>query len=1359
MAGRMRDHDWTATPLGPTETWPQALRTAVEMALASPLVSSLVCGPDRILIYNDAAAVLYGTRHPAALGRPLPETFPEGWRTVAPLYERVFTGESIQVTAQPLDTRGEGEAASNIFDAVLIPLRDEQGRVAYAHMTGFEVGGRLRAEAALRESEERQAFLLKLSDALRAEPNADAIANCALRMLIAKMQLDRSYITVYRLDENRADVTHQLGNDRVPPLPEMFVLSDFPEAFRALHDRTFVIEDDFERQGLSDAEKHNSRSLGMRAMVAPTLRKGESHPLWSMVAISAQPRRWTRGEITLVEEVAERTWAAMERACAEEALRESEGSLRVIMDNVPAMIGFYDREFRYRAINEEFSRFFKRPKEGIIGRTVAEIAGERIFASLKPWMERTLAGETVRCEDQGWRAADPNLWGWTEENYIPHFAASGEVDGFYALVFDITERKKAEEALRESEERFRALATAGSYMMYRMSPDWRHMYQLSGEGMLADTVEPVADWADTYLLPEDQPVIFAAIEEAIRTKSLFELEHRVRQVNGGVGWVLSRAVPILGPDGNIVEWFGTGVDVTAKRKVEEKLREAEERYRGELEQQVRERTADLQASRDLLQATMDSSMDMIQVFEAVRDGAGEIVDFRWVLNNHTSESRYGKVEGESLLTRNPGVVQEGIFGAFKRVTETGRPEQAERHYVHEQFDGWFYQSVVKLGDGVATTTKEITEWKKAQEEVVRLRDAVAQAKLRESEEKYRSLFETLGQGYAECELIRGGDGHATDLRYIALNPALERLSGLKVAETVGRTAREAVPGIEESQFEMYEKIVDAGVPERREYEVAPLGRWYECYVYPTKSDRFFALYEDITERKRRERNAELMAEIGQDLSVLSSPDEIIQTVGARLGHFLHASGCIFADVDEVNNEATIHHGWNATDVPSLKQTFRLADYFGDEFARAGRAGETVIVCDTARDERADADAYARLKLGAFITVPFQQQGRWIANITVTTREPRTWRADEIELLQEIANRVFPRIERARAEAALRESEERFRQFADASSDVLWIRDAQTMTMEYLNPAFERVYGHPRQKVLAEGLGEWGELIHPEDRDMALEKMECVRRGERITHEFRLLHPDGGIRWIENTDFPLFDMQGKVQRIGGYAKDVTEKKEIAERMKVLVAELQHRTRNLIVVVRSIADRTLATSSSLDEFRGRFRDRMGALGRVNGLLSQLNERDRISFDELIRTELAGHGVVDGEGHEQVTLEGPKGIRLRSATVQSFALGLHELATNAVKHGALSRPEGRLAIRWGLVPGQDGEPRLRVEWQESGVTVPPPARGQPYRRGSGRELIERSLPYQLGADTSYELTPEGVRCTITLPISTMHWEAEHA
>jgi PAS domain S-box-containing protein len=150
---RIEAFDWSATPLGPREFWSERLRGAVEMTLASPLLSTVAVGPQRVLIYNDAAARLYGERHPAALGRPLAETFPESYPSVAALYDRVFAGEAVTVAARPLDVRNDG--AGDMFDAYLTPVRDANGEVIAAHMTGFEVGERERSGRALRQSEER----------------------------------------------------------------------------------------------------------------------------------------------------------------------------------------------------------------------------------------------------------------------------------------------------------------------------------------------------------------------------------------------------------------------------------------------------------------------------------------------------------------------------------------------------------------------------------------------------------------------------------------------------------------------------------------------------------------------------------------------------------------------------------------------------------------------------------------------------------------------------------------------------------------------------------------------------------------------------------------------------------------------------------------------------------------------------------------------------------------------------------------------------------------------------------------------------------------------------------------------------
>jgi PAS domain S-box-containing protein len=287
------------------------------------------------------------------------------------------------------------------------------------------------------------------------------------------------------------------------------------------------------------------------------------------------------------------------------------------------------------------------------------------------------------------------------------------------------------------------------------------------------------------------------------------------------------------------------------------------------------------------------------------------------------------------------------------------------------------------------------------------------------------------------------------------------------------------------------------------------------------------------------------------------------------------------------------------------------------------------------------------------------------------------------------------------------------------------------------------------------------IVHPDDR----KRRELVqRRGEvgKGWHSiFRIIRPrDGQIAWLEERAEVSQDPTTGKRRIAGLAWDITEQKQAAEHQKILLAELQHRTRNLLGVVRSITDRTQKRAGSLQEFGASFRDRLEALARVNGLLSRLNERERITFSELIRTELSGLGITEALGDAgQVSLHGPENVRLRSSTVQTLALGLHELATNALKYGALSRPEGRLSIRWSLKRPATGDRRLQVDWREDGISVQLGPDDEPARRGYGRELIERALPYQLKAETSYAITREGVRCIISLPLSTIPEGVAHA
>jgi PAS domain S-box-containing protein len=332
-------------------------------------------------------------------------------------------------------------------------------------------------------------------------------------------------------------------------------------------------------------------------------------------------------------------------------------------------------------------------------------------------------------------------------------------------------------------------------------------------------------------------------------------------------------------------------------------------------------------------------------------------------------------------------------------------------------------------------------------------------------------------------------------------------------------------------------------------------------------------------------------------------------------------------------------------------------------------------------------------------------------------------------------------ERHRTEERLKNSEAMQRALIAGVPQLVW-RARSVGERVWSSPQWEHFTGQSSKN--SERLG-WLEVVHPDDRDLVMARWKDAEVDGGLDCEYRVQRAsDGAFVWHHSRSLPA---NGNSSEWLGTCTNIEKLKELQSNQEIILAELQHRTRNLIAVIRSLSSRTLETSTTLEDFAENFGHRLASVARVQGLLSRLSDLERVTFGALLDAELGAHVAT----RENITLDGRPGIRLRSRAIQTFALALHELATNALKYGALSVSTGHLTIRWHLEQPQDGAfPNLFMEWVETGVENMPaddaPSRGSGY----GRELIERALPYQLKAETTYELGPEGVRCSIRAPIA---------
>ena len=1273
MAARIRAHNWAATPLGPVEGWAQSLRALVDLMLATSQIATLAVGPERVFLYNDEASRHYGDHHPGVLGRKLTEAFPHEFAKVASFYDRVFAGEGIHVPAQMLAPSRTG--LREVFDAYLAPVRDGDGRVIAAYMTGSAIGERQQAEARLRESEARQTLLLRIGDVVRTISNPAAIQQTAMRMLGEHLGLSRTYY--FAVERENGGWVHviEAAYQREPGGPTMVgrhTLEDFGAAMFEGFARGAVIAvaDVGALAHVTPEELASYRALGVTAFVnVPLLRNGEYSA--GIGAHDTEPHTWTEGEIDLIREVAARTWAAVERARAEEALRESEQSYHALFaaSPVPFMVLAPDPpDFTVTAANDAYLAATLTSREGLAGRSVFDVftadrsrqdlggpkalraSLDRVLASGRPDAMPRTRYDIVK-PDGGF---EPRWW---LAIHAPVFHASGKIKAIIHQVTDVTELHLAEAAEQERQAR--------QDFLLKLSDALRPLADPAAiEETAARHIGEHLDAGRAYYVQLDEGRQLASVAREYRRDEYPSL---------------------IGKHG--FSSYGATLDLlrTGKPVVFE-----------DVESEARVSPADLPAHRALgLRAYVNTAL--------VKDG--ELVAAMCVVSGKPRRWTMAEV----ALVEETG---ERTWAAIQRVRAETALRESEEMLAADLANAELLRG---LAERLVTEDNVETIY----DEILSAAIAIAQAdagtvQIFDPETRSLKLLATCNLSRTVTDRLRNVDASSRTACGVAMQ------TGQRTFVNADDEAGDAGCLL----------LVDAGFRTALAIPLASrTGRQLGML-----NTHWRAANHRSTERQLR--FLELIAWQTVDLMEHRQAQAVLRETGERLRQFGEAS----LDVLWIRDADTLQWTYLTPAFETIYGLSREEALTGDNYRR----WQDLIV----PEDRAMAVAsIARVAGGERVTFeyrirrPVDGQLRWLRN----TDFPMPEGAGRVVQIGGVGHDIT---ELKAVQAAVADSEARLRTLTEGIPQLVW-RSCDKGLWTWASPQWLDYTGQTQEE--SHSLG-WLDPVHPDDHAAAMQAWDMAQPHGKLDVEYRVRRAsDGAWLWHRTRSVPVRGApepdgtEGPITEWLGTTTDIDDLKRLQNQQQILVAELQHRTRNLLAVVRNIARRSIDPSPGRDEYDAR----LAALGRVQGFLSRSTAYS-VPLGDVVKAELqaAGDGASD-----KVEVGGPL-VDLPGESVQAVALALHELATNAVKYGAITQPSARLTVFWRTETEEDGAQRLVIDWQESGVAMPA---GQPARRGYGSELITRALPYQLRAETALEFTPGGVRCRIILPESAFSSRAE--
>ena len=873
------------------------------------------------------------------------------------------------------------------------------------------------------------------------------------------------------------------------------------------------------------------------------------------------------------------------------------------------------------------------------------------------------------------------------DRWFSVYALKIDGPGRVAVLFDdITDRKRAEAAVRTSEERFRGFVTASADIVYQMSPDWSEMRQLDGQGFLGDTPEPSEEWMSRYILPEDRDRVQEAIDQAIGTKSQFDLEHRVIRADGTPGWTKSRATPMLGADGEITEWLGTASDITQARGEREALRQGELRYRTLFE-------------------AIDSGFG---VFEVIFDDDDRAIDYRFVEANPAFERQSGLIDavGRRIREFAPDL-EEHWFARYGHVALTGESMHIEGEAA--PLGRWFDINAFRVGAPeqrrVAVLFTDITARRNAE------------IALRASEQQFETLLNQapLGVYLVDSDLV------IRQVNPVAL-PVFDSIAG----GPVGRDFNEVIHILWDKEYadkfvRIFRHTLITGdpyiAPERAEYRVdRDVIEYYEWrldqIVLPGGQYGVVCYFRDISAQVQARKEIEEQRELARQseeryraLATVGSSSIYRMSPDWRQMRHLDGAGFV-ADMDQPTTD------WIETYLPA------------DERPRVEKAIERAI-----RTKDVFELEHRVVRVDGTVG--------W----TFSRAIPLLDDAGEIVEWFGVASDVTARVK----------ADQRFTRLFEASPAPFLVLapDPAHFTIMEVNDAYLAATMRTREELVGRPLFD-AFPDNPNEPTTAgvsslrasLERVLATRQPDKLPGlKYDIPRPDGTFqeRWWSPVNSPILGDNGEVEVIIHSATDVTKERRAERHQGLLLAELQHRVRNILTMVRSIARRTADNCEDVDDYVRHLDGRLAALARVQAILSRDPGRG-VDLYDMVLDELESQAT--SPAHYQI--EGPE-VELSPKAAEVLSLAVHELATNSTKYGVLSESSGTIRIRW-AIDDRDGRTWLRWTWYEPVCR----ATGRPTRTGFGTELISRRVPYELHGTGEIRIGDDQVEAIIDFPLA---------